>query len=207
VESSLAAPVAPTVKAVTDGMAVVEVPWERRILARIAAGDESALGQLYDQYAGFVYALAHKVTQDRSTAEDIAQDVFVHVWTCADRFDPDRGSVRAWLGVITHRRAVDRVRRETTARAREERAERRRTGAPPDVAEVATSMVIGRRVRDALAALPGDQRQAIELAYFGGRTFREAAAMLGIPEGTAKSRIRLGMAKLTEALQGVAPWT
>lgn len=200
--TSLAARTLATVPA-----AAVDAPWQRRMLERIAAGDETALSHLYDQYASFVFALALRVTQDRSAAEDIAQEVFLHVWTKATAYDGDRGTVRAWLGVITHRRAVDRVRREMAARAREEREQHRRVSAPPDVAEAATSMVIGERVRAALAGLPGDQRQAIELAYFGGRTFREVAAVLGIPEGTAKSRIRLGMAKLTGALQGVAPWS
>jgi len=195
----------PTISRVTR--AEVDAPWEQRILERLAAGDELALSHLYDQYASFVFALALRVTQDRSAAEDIAQEVFVHVWTKASAYDPLRGTVRAWLGVITHRRAVDRVRRETAARTREERDQLRRTAPPPDVAEAATSMVIGERVRAALAGLPADQRQAIELAYFGGQTFRQVAAVLGIPEGTAKSRIRLGMAKLTEALQGVAPWS
>ena len=196
---------APTLDLVTRPEA--DPPWERRILERIAAGDELALSQLYDQYASFVFALALRVTQDRSAAEDIAQEVFVHVWTKATAYDAARGTVRAWLGVITHRRAVDRVRRETAARAREERDQLRRVAPPPDVAEAATSMVIGERVRAALAELPPDQRQAIELAYFGGQTFRQVAEVLGIPEGTAKSRIRLGMAKLTDALQGVAPWS
>jgi len=97
----------------------------------------------------------------------------VHVWTKAAAYDVLRGSVRAWLGVITHRRSVDRVRREAASRAREEREQRRRPAAPPDVAEAATNLVIGDRVRTALAGLPNDQRDAIELAYFGGRTFRE----------------------------------
>ncbi len=182
-------------------------PWEQRILERLAAGDESALGHLYDQYAPFVFNLALRVTRDRAAAEDITQDVFVHAWTKASAYEPSRGTVRAWLGVITHRRSVDRIRLETAARAREEREHRRRPATPPDVAEAATTLVIGERVRTALAQLPTEQREAIELAYFGGRTFREVAAVLGIPEGTAKSRIRLGMGKLTDALQGVAPWS
>ena len=204
-ELTTSGPAAPSVAVVTGP--VVDAPWELRILQRIAAGDETALGRLYDQYSSFVYALALRVAQDRAAAEDITQDVFVHVWTKAQSFDPERGSARAWLGVITHRRAVDRIRRETAARAREQRDHHRRAAGPPDVAEAATSMVIGERVRAALGELPGDQRQAIELAYFGGRTFREVATVLGIPEGTAKSRIRLGMTKLTDALQGVAPWS
>ena len=89
----------------------MDAPWEHRILERIVAGDELALAGLYDQYASFVFALAQRVTQDRSAAEDITQEVFVHVWTKASAYDPVRGTVRAWLGVITHRRAVDRVRR------------------------------------------------------------------------------------------------
>ncbi len=181
--------------------------WERTTLLRIAAGDETALAALYDQYASYVFALALRVLKDRSAAEDVAQDVFVHVWTKATAFDPERGTVRSWLGVITHRRAVDRVRREAASRARDERSNRRDLGATPDVDEAVSSLVLGERVRSALHALPDDQRSAIELAYFGGKTFREVAAVLGIPEGTAKSRIRLGMAKLSEALQGVAPWT
>jgi RNA polymerase sigma-70 factor (ECF subfamily) len=181
--------------------------WERTTLLRIAAGDETALAALYDQYASYVFALALRVLKDRSAAEDVAQDVFVHVWTKATAFDPDRGTVRSWLGVITQRRAVDRVRREAASRAREERSNRRDFDATPDVDEAVSSLVLGERVRAALQALPGDQRSAIELAYFGGKTFRDVAAILGIPEGTAKSRIRLGMAKLSEALQGVAPWT
>jgi RNA polymerase sigma-70 factor (ECF subfamily) len=205
VELTTSGPAAPSVAVVTG--AVVATPWEQRILQRIAAGDETALGHLYDQYSSFVYALALRVMQDRAAAEDISQDVFVHVWTKADSYDPERGSARAWLGVITHRRAVDRIRREAAARAREERDHHRQAAPPPDVAEAATSMVVSERVRAALGALPGDQRQAIQLAYFGGHTFREVATVLGIPEGTAKSRIRLGMAKLTDALQGVAPWS
>jgi RNA polymerase sigma-70 factor (ECF subfamily) len=181
--------------------------WERTTIARIASGDETALASLYDQYAPFIYALALRVLRDRTAAEDVVSEVFVHVWTHADRFDDQRGTVRAWLGVIAHRRAVDRVRRETAARAREERDHLMRVESPPDIAEAATSLVIGERVRAALQSLPAEQRVTLELAYFHGRTFREVAAELGIPEGTAKSRIRLGLAKLAESLEGVAPWT
>jgi RNA polymerase sigma-70 factor (ECF subfamily) len=189
-----------------DDVTATEARWESRIIERVAAGDESALAQVYDQYSSFIYALALRVTQDRLAAEDITQDVFVHVWTKATAFDSERGSLRAWLGVITHRRAVDRVRREAAARAREERDQRRRV-APPDVDEAAAALIVGERVRAALATLPSDQRAAIELAYFHGRTYREVAVVLGIPEGTAKSRIRLGMARLTDALRGVSPWS
>lgn len=177
---------------------------ERKLVARVAAGDETALSRLYEQYGSFVYTLALRVTRDRGAAEDIVQDVFVHLWTKADAFDSERGSLRSWLGVIAHRRAVDRVRREEALRAREERDHQRSVDQQIDIAESATAQLMAARVRSALIALPEEQRAAIELAYFGGKTFREVAVVLGIPEGTAKSRIRLGMAKLAEGLHGVS---
>ena len=156
----------------------------------------------------FVFALSLRVTQDRAAAEDITQDVFVHVWTKAAAYDAD---TRQRTGVAGRHHPPP-LGRPRPPRGRGPGPGGARPAAPaptppPDVAEAATSMVIGERVRETLASLPEDQRQAIELAYFGGRTFREVAALLGIPEGTAKSRIRLGMAKLTTALQGVAPWS
>jgi RNA polymerase sigma-70 factor (ECF subfamily) len=176
------------------------------MVSRLAAGDESALACLYDTHASFLYSLAFRMLCDRGAAEDVVQDVFVHVWTHADRYDPAKGTVRAWLGVMAHRRAVDRIRRDAAARAREERDQQRSVGVDADIADAASSVVIAERVREAMAALPEEQRAALDLAYFGGRTFRQVAAELGIPEGTAKSRIRLGLCRLASELTEVAPW-
>lgn len=177
-------------------------------MARLVAGDETALGELYDQYGAFVYGLALRVTGDAATAEDVVQDVFVAMWERPDAWDAERGSVRTWIGVLTHRRAVDRVRREVATRRREQRDAVLHPAPPPDIAEAATSVVVGERVREAVEGLPEDQRTAIRLAYFGGHTFVEVARILGIPEGTAKSRLRIGMRKLAGTLrsEGITSW-
>ena len=136
---------------------------------------------------------------DTSAAEDVSQDVFVWLWERPGAFDPDRGSLRTWLGTVTHRRAVDHIRREEARRRRSER-EASRAVVAPDVEEMATALVTAERVRVALGQLPEDQRSAVQLAYFGGRTYRQVAETLGIPEGTAKSRLRLGLRKVADVL-------
>ena len=183
--------------------------WEQKLVDRMAAGDETALGSLYDQFAPFVYGLALRVTNDPGAAEDVVQDVFVGLWERPAAFDPSRGALRSYLGVIAHRRAVDWVRREAAMRRREERESETAPQAPPDVAEAATSLVIAQRVRDAVDSLPPEQRQCVTLAYFAGHTYREVAELLDIPEGTAKSRLRLGLTKLAGMVQlaEVSPWS
>ena len=179
---------------------VVPSGWERDVRDRLVSGDEHALGEIYDQYASFVYGLALRVIGDPRAAEDVSQDVFVGLWERPTAFDPDRGSLRTWLGTLAHRRAVDYVRREEARRRRAERDAARAVTAP-DVEELATALVAAERVRAALDVLPSEQRRAIQLAYFGGKTYREVAAVLGIPEGTAKSRLRLGLRRIAEALE------
>ena len=126
--------------------------------------------------------------------------IFVSIWERPGAFDPERGSLRTWLGTLAHRRAVDYVRREEARRRRTEREASRAVSAP-DVEELATALVTAERVRAALDTLPGDQRRAIQLAYFGGKTYRQVAEVLGIPEGTAKSRLRLGLRRIAAALE------
>jgi RNA polymerase sigma-70 factor (ECF subfamily) len=174
--------------------------WEHEVRERVTAGDDTALGEVYDQYASFVYGLAVRVIGDTRAAEDVSQDVFVSFWERPAGFDPARGSLRTWLGTLTHRRAVDHVRREEARRRRTERAARR-TVAAPDVEEMATALLTAERVRAALDLLPPDQRRAIQLAYFGGKTYRQVAETLGIPEGTAKSRLRLALRRIAAALE------
>jgi RNA polymerase sigma factor (sigma-70 family) len=179
--------------------------WEddRELAARLVAGDPTALTEIYDRYAGLVYGLARRVLCDEALAEDVTQEVFVRVWQEPARFDPTRGSLRSWLGVQAHRRSVDRVRTEM----RRARAEARlgagqvAVGDDNEIDEELARVWLAGCVNAALAELPPDQRQAVVLAYFGGRTYREVASELDIPEGTAKSRLRLALAKLDHALQ------
>ena len=174
--------------------------WELDVRERLIAGDDAALGEVYDQFSSLVYGLAYRVIGDSRAAEDVSQDVFVWLWERPAAFDPARGSLRTWLGTLTHRRSDDYVRREEARRRRNER-DAARLAVVPDVGEMAAALVTAERVRAALDVLPSDQRDAIELAYFGGKTYREVADVLGIPEGTAKSRLRLALRKIATALE------
>jgi RNA polymerase sigma-70 factor (ECF subfamily) len=184
----------------TEPRVVLASGWERAVRERLVAGDDAALGEVYDQYASFVYGLALRIIGDARAAEDVCQDVFVGLWERPGVYDPERGSLRTWLGTLTHRRAVDYVRREEARRRRVER-DAARAVTTPDVEEQAAALVTAERVRAAVDVLPPDQRRAIQLAYFGGKTYRQVAVVLGIPEGTAKSRLRLGLRRIAEALE------
>ena len=174
--------------------------WAERVLAeRLAGGDRSALVDLYDRYSGFVYGLALRTLTNRQAAEDVTQDVFVALWENPAQFEPGRGTLRGYLGTMTHRRAVDLIRREEARRRRESRAPADPGG--PDLVETVVRSDASGRVRDALATLPEAQRRALELAYFHGHTYRQVATVLQIPEGTAKSRLRLGLQRIAEILR------
>jgi RNA polymerase sigma-70 factor (ECF subfamily) len=167
----------------------------------LAAGDDEAVGELFDRYAPFVLGLARRVTSSSVIAEDVVQEVFTSLWTDPERFDPNRGSLRAYLGVQAYRRAVDMVRRDSRRRAREENVaapDRGRDGMnATDMVEAATVASV---VREAITRLPAEQRAAVELMFWEGLTCREVARALSIPEGTAKSRLRLAQSKLSEWL-------
>jgi len=183
--------------------------WERAIRDRLMSRDPSALSDLYDQFGSYVFGLAARVIGDRHAAEDVTQEVFLSLWERPEAFEPTRGRLRTFLGTLAHRRAVDVVRREEARRRRA--AREAATVVPiPDVGELAMAIVTAEQVRAEVNRLPEEQRTAIELAYFGGRTYRQVAEELGIPEGTAKSRMRLGLARIAQALeaQGVdLAWT
>ena len=171
------------------------------LMDRLRRGDDRALADIYDGYSGLVHGLALRVLRDRRAAEDVTQDVFVALWQDPDRFDPERGTLRTFLATITHRRAVDVIRRDEARNAREARS----TDEPepvPDPGDTVAQTLDSQRVRDAVAQLPVAQRRALELAYFRGRTYRQVAAELGIPEGTAKSRLRLGLQAISQMLRG-----
>ena len=173
--------------------------WEHEVKARLIARDPSALSELYDQFGSYVYGLAARVIGDRRAAEDVSQDVFLSLWERPEAFDPERGKLRTFVGTLAHRRAIDHVRREE---ARRRRAAKDAAGVLPipDVDELAMAIVTAEHVRAEIERLPSEQREAIELAYFGGRTYRQVADELNIPEGTAKSRMRLGLRRIADAL-------
>lgn len=175
---------------------------DRVLVARLVAGDDAALGEVYDQLSTLVYGVARRVVTDPVAAEDVCQEVFVQIWSRADAIDLDRCSLRGWASVLAHRRAVDWVRRAERARRREASETHTVTdGGLVDLSDGAVASDRARRARLAVASLPDDQRRAIELAYWGGRSYREVADELGIPEGTAKSRLRLALAKLGTMLE------
>jgi RNA polymerase sigma-70 factor (ECF subfamily) len=175
------------------------IRWDRQIQRRLARGEESALGELYDQFAPLVHGLANRVLADQAAAEQITRDVFAHVWEHPESFDPAQGSMRSWIGTLTHRRAVERLRREHAAAA----------GLPdgpdaplepPSVEEEILAAATAARVQYVVGSLPQALRETLLLTYFGGRTYREAAAELGITPATAKHRMRLGLQLLATAL-------
>ena len=173
-------------------------PQDVALLARIRVGDDQALAVVYDRQAALVYGLARRVTGDEQLAHDVTQEVFTHLWELPDRVDLSRGSLRSYLAVVAHRRAVDEVRR-SERRIRTENAHAGREaeeGPEEEVVEAMTRAWGRQRVAAVLAQLPNDQRTAIELAFYEGQTYTQVARTLGIPEGTAKSRLRLALARL-----------
>jgi RNA polymerase sigma-70 factor (ECF subfamily) len=166
----------------------------------IGRRDEQALAEVYRRHGDAVYGLARRVLNHPSMAEEITQEVFLRLWDQPDRFDAERGALRSFLLRQAHGRAVERVRQEEARRRREERVDREARPELPDVERQAISGLSNREVADALAALSEGEREAIVLAYFGGHSYREVAVHLDLPEGTVKSRIRLGLAKLADRL-------
>jgi RNA polymerase sigma factor (sigma-70 family) len=172
---------------------------ERGIRDRLLVRDTRVLEELYDQFSASVYGVALRVTSDRMAADDITQSIFIDVWRQPDRWDPDRGGLRPWLATIAHHRAVDWLRREQAIRRRDSHISVS-TERTPDVEEAVQALLVAERVRMALAGLPEEQRSAIRLAYFDGRTYRQVADDLGVPEGTIKSRIRAGLSHMARTL-------
>ncbi|MFB9765470.1 ECF RNA polymerase sigma factor SigK, partial [Nocardioides kongjuensis] len=171
------------------------------LLRQSARGDSTAFATLYDATAARVHGLALRVVRDRAQAEEVTQEVFLEVWRQASRYDAARGSALAWLMTITHRKAVDRVRSAEAASRRDATWEQRNQGVEHDTtAEAAHASLEAHRVRAALGQLTDVQREAIELAYFGGYTHTEVAALLDLPVGTAKTRIRDGLIRLRDTI-------
>jgi RNA polymerase sigma factor (sigma-70 family) len=185
------------------GALVTGSPRDDALLAElIRSGDRAALGELYDRYASIALATALRVVVDREMAEDLVHDTFVTVWQKIDRFDATRGNLRSWLLTIVRNRGIDRLRasRPTMEVGEADELALLRTSGNP-TADAALRNLSGAEVRDAIAQLPDEQRQAVQLAYFEGRTYREIAALTGVPQGTANGRLRLALAKLRETLR------
>ena len=173
------------------------------LLSRAGRGDQAAFGELYDALAPLLHGLVLKVVRDPAQSEEVTQEAFVELWRLAPRYDASRGTVRSWAATIAHRRAIDRVRSEQASRDRTERESQKRPIQDDDVVEQVVANIDGTRVRKALERLTEIQRQALELAYFGGHSYREVALLLDVAEGTIKTRIRDGMIRLRDEL-GVA---
>lgn len=175
------------------------------LMVAIARGDEGAFAELYDRMAAYVHGVTRRVVRDPAQAEEVTQEVFVEVWRTAARFDATRGSARTWVLTMAHRRAVDRVRSEQASRDRTDRVGSRDRDRPFDhVAEDVETRFEHQQVRSALDTLTALQREAIELAFYGGYTYREVAELLDTPLGTVKTRLRDGLIRLRDAM-GVVP--
>jgi RNA polymerase sigma-70 factor, ECF subfamily len=161
---------------------------------------QDALAEAYRRHAGAVFGLAKRLLNDQARAEEIVQEVFLRLWNDPNRFDPDRGTLRSYLLAHCHGRSVDLIRSESSRRAREDRDAKATVDVGYDIAHEVWDMALAGHVREALEQLPEGERAAIELAYFGGRTYREVADELGQAEGTVKSRIRSGLKRLRSQL-------
>jgi RNA polymerase sigma-70 factor (ECF subfamily) len=171
---------------------------EMRLVARIRAGDQQAMSELYDRYAKVVYAVALRVLQDAAGAEDVVQDVFLQLWRNPDAFDASRGSLAAWLAVISRHRSIDRLRK----RRPETDIEDCVIAGGPDLRDETERTLVIEKVRLVLAEMNPDQRKVLELAFFQGLTHTEIAQKTGEPLGTIKTRIRSGLQHLRAKFAG-----
>ena len=195
---------APHLRSVPSG--AVGRPELDDLLAAVAKGDQAAFTDLYDRVGGQVYGLVRRVLRDPAQSEEITQEVLLEVWKTASRFDRSRGTPQSWIMTMAHRRAVDRVRSEQSARNRDNKVGVREAGNAgyDEVAEEVEVRMEHQQVRQAMNSLTDLQREAVELAYYGGYTYREVADLLDTPLGTVKTRMRDGLIRLRDTL-GVTP--
>jgi RNA polymerase sigma-70 factor (ECF subfamily) len=166
----------------------------------MARYQQDALAEVYRRHAGAVFGLARRLLSNQAQAEEVVQEIFLRLWNDPTRFDPDRGSLRSFLLTQTHGRAVDLLRSEAARRRREEREATTNPSPEYELDREVWDLALAGQVREAIARLHDGEREAIELAYFGGHTYREVATMLGEAEGTVKSRIRAGLRRLRAEL-------
>ena len=177
------------------------------LVVAIGRWREDALAEAFRRHAGAVLALARRVLGDAALGEEVVQEVFLKLWSAPERFDPARGSLRSFLLAQAHGRAVDMLRSNSSRRRREERDSALSAESGYDIEREVWDLAVAEHLQDVVKTLPVDERKAIELAYFGGHTYREVAAMLGQPEGTVKSRIRSGLKRMRGLLAdaGLSP--
>ena len=175
---------------------------DQTLLGRLQQGDEVALGVLYERYAPLLYSLAIRVVGDRQLAQEVIQDTFLRCWDKAEHYDPERGRVVAWLIGVTRHRAIDVLRSPSHKARRREHETLAASGSPgePGLPDDSPGVLLRQAVSTALLALPEAQRRAIELAYYGGLTQTDIAAVTNEPLGTVKGRIRLGLDRLRQVL-------
>jgi len=179
-----------------------EVLDDASVIRAMQAGERNAVAVLYDRYGSAAYGLALRITSDATMAEDAVQDAFVSMWQQAERFDPDRGQVRSWLLTIVHHKAIDAARRRTRRAERALTVESEQFVASyGNPAEQAERSMEASAVREAIAHIPEEQRRTIEMAYFMGLTHVEIAEEMGVPTGTVKSRLRIGLEKMRDYLR------
>jgi RNA polymerase sigma-70 factor, ECF subfamily len=166
------------------------------LVLAIGRWSEDALSEVFRRHSGSVFAVAKQVLHDEGFAREITHDAFVMLWHRPEAFDPERGTLRAFLLNFAHSRAIDRLRSSRRRELREERDARSTAQAECDVESEVMRQALADSVREAVVGLPANERRAIELAYFGGYTYRETAALLGEPEGTVKSRIKSALRRL-----------
>lgn len=174
------------------------------LAAGLAAGKQEALAELYDRYGGLAYAVALRIVGDPGRAEDVVQDAFLRLWNSAGQFDAGRGSLRTWLITTVRNRSIDTL-RGRGAHERQERElnpELKAAGPTSDPWQEVSLSLERTAIRSAMDSLPPDQRQAVELAYFGGYSHREIAELTGVPLSTVKGRMRLALEKLSAYLMG-----
>lgn len=170
------------------------------LVERMIAGDESALSTLYDRYSGMLFSMLVRILKDTSAAEEILQDLFLQLWRNPSRFDPSRGSLPAWLLVIGRNRAISRLRSRERREVSDdsEGFSMESIPSPGNIEEEAQRSQLAQRLKSAMATLPPEQREAVELAYFEGMSQTEIAARTGSPLGTVKSRVRAAMQSLKD---------
>jgi RNA polymerase sigma-70 factor (ECF subfamily) len=173
---------------------------DAQLVTSIARYSEAALAEVYRRHGGAVYGLAKRVLLSTAEAEDVTQEIFLRLWNDPQRFDSSRGSLRSFLLTQAHGRAVDAVRSLAARRRREVQEAQRSAASNYDLEHEVWDLALEDQVSKALEELPGEERRAIELAYFKGYTYVEVAQSLGQPEGTIKSRIRNGMQRMRVAL-------
>jgi RNA polymerase sigma-70 factor (ECF subfamily) len=172
-----------------------------QLMRKVAHGDEQAFAQVYDALAPAVYGLVLRVLRDPAQSQEVAQEVMVDLWRQATRFDPDKGSVKGYVLTMAHRRAVDRVRSAQAATDRELRVGQASQDREFDeVAEAVENRLEVQQVRRALRVLTELQREAVQLAYYGGYTHREVSELLDVPLGTVKTRLRDGLIRLRDEM-------